>query len=65
MPKEKKTTDLRALQAHQKVVGISSTFQDMDGHARSSYEEYAAKGDDVVGEIASEIHSKMVKRYWF
>ena len=35
---------------------------------RSSLEEYAAKGGDVVGEIDGEIHLKMAKMkscYWF
>ena len=35
---------------------------------RSIYEEYAAKGGNVVGEIDGEIHLKMAKMktcYWF
>ena len=40
-------------------------FQELDDHVRISYEEYSAKGGNVVAEIDSEIHPKMVKIYWF
>ena len=56
MPKEKKTTVLRAVQAHQDVGGTARTFQELADHVRSSEEEYAAKGGDVMGEIDGEIH---------
>ena len=56
MPNEKKTTDLRAVQAHQEVGGTSRTFQELADHVISSSEEYAAKGGDVMGEIDDEIH---------
>ena len=65
MPKEKNATDLRSLQAHQEVGGASLTFQEMADNERSSYEEYTAKGRDVVGGIDGKIHSKMAKIYWF
>ena len=65
LPKWKKTTDLRDLQAHHEVGGIARKFQDMDDHARSSYGECAVKGGDVAGAIDDKIHSKMAKIYWF
>ena len=34
MPKEKKTTDLRAVQGHQEVGGIARTFQELTDHVR-------------------------------
>ena len=57
---------LMAVQAHQEVGGDAPLLQELADHARSSQEEYAAvKGGDVAGEIDSEIHSKMVRIYWF
>ena len=56
---------MRAFQAYQDVGGDARTFQELYDHARSSYEEYAAKGDNVAGEIDGEIHSKMTNIYWF
>ena len=53
------------MQVHQEVGGIARTFQELADHVRSSYEEYAAKGSDVVGEIDGEIHSKMAKAIGF
>ena len=65
MSKEKKTTDLRAVQAHQDVGGTTRKFKELSDHARSSQEEYATKGDNVAGEIDGEIHSKVVEICWF
>ena len=69
MLKEKKTTDIRAVQAHQDVgEGAVYILQDLDEHERSSYEDYTTKGGVVVGEIYGEIHSNMAKVkpwYWF
>ena len=65
MPKEKNATDVRSLQSHQEVGGASLTFQEMADNERSSYEEYTANGDDMVGGIDGKIHSKMAKIYWF
>ena len=36
LPKEKKTTYTRAMQAHQEVVWNARTFQELDDNARSS-----------------------------
>ena len=49
------------MQAHQEAGETPRKFQDMGDHARGSYEEYTAKGGDLVGEIDDEIHSKMSK----
>ena len=43
LPKEKNTTDLRALQAHQDVGGTSCTFQELADRVRRIYEEYAGR----------------------
>ena len=49
------------MQVHQEVRGTASKFQDMDDNVRGSYEEYTAKGGDLVGEIDDEIRSNMSK----
>ena len=56
LPNEKKTAVLRAVQAHQEVGGTARAFQELADHVRSSQEEYAVKGGDVMGEIDGEIH---------
>ena len=68
MPNEKKNTDLRTVQGASRGGGTARKFQELNDHVRSSEEEYAAKGGDVVGGIDSEINSKMAKMktcYWF
>ena len=52
---------LRAVQAHQEAGGTARKSQNMGDHVRGSYEEYTAKGGDLVGEIDDKIHSKMSK----
>jgi len=49
LSKEKKSTDLRALRAHQEAGGTARTFQELADQAKSSQEEYAAKGGDAAG----------------
>ena len=49
------------MQAHQEAGGPARKFQDMGDHARGSYDEYTAKGGDLVGEIDDDIHLKMSK----
>ena len=41
--------------------GASCTFTNLDDHARSSYEEYSAKGGNLGGGVDGEIHSNMTK----
>ena len=40
MPKKKKSTVLRAVQAHQELGGNDRKFQELADHVRSSQEEY-------------------------
>ena len=55
-----------SVQSNQEVGGTDPKFKDLDNNVIRSYEEYAAeKGGNVAGDIDSEIHSKMVKIYWF
>ena len=44
------------MQAHQEVGGTTCTFQDLADDVRSSWEEYAAKGGDMMGDIDGEIY---------